>query len=53
MPNLIDLTDMRFGKLTVIERAPNRNGKTYWKCKCDCGTEKEIRGSSLTGSKPT
>lgn len=53
MPNLRDLTGMRFGKLVVIERAPNRNGKTYWKCRCDCGTEKEIRGSSLTSNKPT
>ena len=53
MPNLIDLTGMRFGKLLVIERAPNKSGRTYWKCKCDCGTEKEIRGSSLSGSRPT
>ena len=53
MPNLIDLTGMRFGKLLVIERAPNKSGRTYWKCKCDCGAEKEVRGSSLSGSRPT
>ena len=32
----------RFGRLTVIERAPNRPGNTcaIWRCICDCGNEK-------------
>ena len=31
----------RFGKLTVIERAENnKQGKTMWKCVCDCGKVK-------------
>lgn len=34
---LVDLTGQRFGRLTVIERAPNVGRKTMWKCKCDCG----------------
>lgn len=37
MPKFIDLTGMRFGKLTVIERAETQYGKTRWKCLCDCG----------------
>lgn len=42
MSKLIDLTDKKFGRLTVIERAenhiqPNGQHKTMWKCKCDCG----------------
>lgn len=38
MPPLIDLTGQRFGRLTVIKRAPNGNcGNTRWECKCDCG----------------
>ncbi len=49
MPNLIDLTGKVFGHLTVLRQAPSRGGKTYWLCKCDCGTEKEIRGTSLSG----
>lgn len=45
---LQDLTGMRFGMLTVIERASNSNtGLTRWLCKCDCGNEKIIIGNSL------
>lgn len=43
MGNKIDLAGMRFGKLTVIERAENilvgKQSKTAWRCKCDCGNE--------------
>lgn len=37
-----DLTGQRFGRLTVIERIPNRPGNTcaIWRCICDCGNEK-------------
>lgn len=34
-------------KLTVIKRVANKNGKTYWTCKCECGTIKDIRGTCL------
>lgn len=35
---LIDLTNMRFGKLTVIEKLPPQADKrTRWLCQCDCG----------------
>jgi hypothetical protein len=37
MPKFQDLTGRRFGKLTVIERAETKYGKTRWLCKCDCG----------------
>ena len=33
-----DLTGQRFGRLTVIERAPSKN-ITRWKCHCDCGND--------------
>lgn len=37
---LIDLTGQRFGRLSVIERAPNSpGGSAMWRCKCDCGKE--------------
>ena len=29
---------MHFGKLTVISRAENKNGRVHWNCICDCGT---------------
>lgn len=48
MSRLNDLTGKRFGRLVVLEKAESRNGKTYWKCRCDCGNEKEIYGFALT-----
>lgn len=50
---MTDLTGMRFGRLVVIEFAYVKitpcSRKAMWRCKCDCGNEKIIRGSSLTG----
>jgi hypothetical protein len=43
---MIDLTGQTFGNLTVIKRAPGKPG-AYWLCKCNCGTEKAIRGDHL------
>lgn len=51
MPKLIDLTGQKFGRLTVLDKAPSRNGFVYWLCQCDCGTIKEIRGASLKSGK--
>jgi len=37
-----DITGQRFGRPTVISRAgSNRQGKSKWKCRCDCGEEIE------------
>lgn len=44
---LLDLSNQRFGYLTVIERVENRKEKVVWKCLCDCGNFKEIRTSDL------
>ena len=48
----VDLTGKKFGRLTVIERAPNHiqpNGRSVimWKCKCDCGNMTTVRGDGL------
>lgn len=32
-----DLTGQKFGRLTVIGVYDKKNGRTHWKCKCDCG----------------
>ena len=32
-----NLTGCRFGRLTVLQRAENRHGRTCWLCRCDCG----------------
>lgn len=47
----IDLTGKRFGKLTVLEYYETRRGQAYWKCKCDCGNCKIVRGNHLRTGK--
>lgn len=47
MPKFVDLTGQRFGKLTVLERAPNIGKHTAWKCKCDCGNIVVKEGTNL------
>lgn len=48
MGKLIDLTNQRFGKLIVLENVGKLDGREYyWKCQCDCGTIKNIKGVSL------
>ena len=57
MRTSIDLTDKRFGRLTVIERAedyiePKSNKRiARWLCKCDCGNEILVIGKNLTKKK--
>lgn len=48
MPNALDITGQRFGKLIALKKAPSRNGNTYWLCQCDCGNQKEIQTGNLT-----
>lgn len=48
MPPARKMVGERFGRLVVLSRAPNRKKATYWKCRCDCGTEKEVARSALT-----
>jgi hypothetical protein len=48
--NTIDLTGKRFGRWTVLERAPSSNGESMWRCVCDCGTERAaVKGDALRG----
>lgn len=46
--NFQDLTGKKFGRLTVVCRAENKNGRTMWHCLCDCGNEKDIIATNLT-----
>ena len=48
-----DLTGMTFGRLTVIERAPNIGKDTAWRCKCSCGNECIVRSDVLKRGQPT
>lgn len=48
---LKNLVGQRFGALTVIERAPNRDrtrSRVEWACRCDCGKATAVVASSLT-----
>ena len=42
-PRYEDLTDCRFGKVTVMEYV----GDCKWKCRCDCGAVFQANGSKL------
>ena len=35
-PLSVDLMGQRYGRLTVIGRAPNKGKKVCWWCRCDC-----------------
>lgn len=47
MAKRIDLTNMRFGKLVVLEYAGVKSTQTLWKCKCDCGNITYKYGNNL------
>ena len=54
--NFQDLSGLKFGKLTVVERAKDRqkasgNKITRWLCKCECGSVKIIDAFNLTSGK--
>lgn len=42
-----DLTGQVFGMLTALLLAEIRNGRSYWRCRCECGKEKIVLASSL------
>ena len=48
-PGMLDLTGMRFGKLTCLElsREKDNSGNTQWLCRCDCGKETVVGQTSL------
>lgn len=43
----LDLTGKRFHRWTVLAYAETRDQRAYWRCCCDCGTEKIINGANL------
>ena len=44
-----NLLNQKFGRLTVLEEnGRDANKNVLWKCQCDCGTIKTIRGTHLT-----
>jgi hypothetical protein len=50
MPGFRDLTGKRFGRWQVLELVGKRRDARHqfiWRCRCDCGTEKTVSGSTL------
>jgi hypothetical protein len=48
MNKRIDLTGQRFFRWTVLGIARSDwRGQTRWRCVCDCGTERTVRGACL------
>lgn len=49
---IIDLTGKRFERLLVLSECKERiKNQVLWKCQCDCGTIKDIRGGDLRSGK--
>jgi hypothetical protein len=54
MPNKVDRTGQRFGRLTVIaESTKRKGGSVCWICKCDCGKTLEVRNGNLQSGNTT
>lgn len=47
----IDMTGQKFGRWTVIGFDCNKNRRTMWKCRCDCGTKRSVEGARLRGGR--
>lgn len=43
-----DLSNQKFGKLTAINPVGKQGQSILWRCVCDCGNEKIVRGNNLT-----
>lgn len=44
---LIEESGHKYGRLLVLERAPNRGRYAQWRCVCDCGANTTVRGVHL------
>lgn len=47
MSKIIDLNGQKFGRLTVLEKAPSTGGQAEWMCQCECWKIKKVKGQHL------
>jgi hypothetical protein len=47
----IDMAGMRCGRFTVLARVAGEPKIPAWRCRCDCGTTKVVRGCDLRQGK--
>lgn len=45
-----DLTNKKYGRLTVLHREHNNGKRTMWRCKCECGNETVVEYSALVSN---
>lgn len=38
----LELTNQKFGDWLVLGCAGSRNGQSMWRCRCKCGTERDV-----------
>ena len=55
MPNYIDITGHRFGRLVVLRKSEPKKGYhgAMWECMCDCGTVTIANGQNLKSGNTT
>lgn len=46
-PKQLDLTGMKFGAFTVLDKGEKKGYHQKWICKCDCGIIKEVFSTTL------
>lgn len=51
MPKFQDLSNKKFGKWTVVEKAGSYRGSSIYKCVCDCGSIKNVLRPNLISGK--
>lgn len=47
MPSFQDLSNSKYGLLTVIRRVKNVKSRTSWLCDCECGNQAVVSSSKL------
>lgn len=53
MGKIIDITNQKFGDLTVISPSRTSSGRFGWKCKCDCGNTIIVESGNLRSGRTT
>ena len=45
--SFIDISNKKFGRLSVVSRAnTNKDKRAWWNCVCDCGKEVIVEGKN-------
>lgn len=47
MGKFINMLNSKYGRLTVVSRAPNQETRAAWHCICDCGNKIVVDGKKL------